>query len=261
MSIYFSDIDCAQEGPISETLNAITGRINCTVTLRCDFEDRLLLADDLLLNRREWPLIFTAFTPKAMSCSIVPGDEWLGATTEGQFRASKTSLVTVNYGIPDTAETSNYDSVAESLEPVGEFSRLPAGNFRWTGQSGRLVSTEEAPSFLNIKLRLVRRIYRLNELPPGSISSFGKVNIASYYSPLLGLTFAAETLLYDAPQPDRTLSSTGDEGFNLTQNFIYNPNGWNKYFRPETNAWENIYHVNSATAYKMYVPADFSGII
>ena len=257
----FSIIACAQEGEIHETLNAITGHITASVPLRCLWADRLLLADDILINRRNYPLVTTAFSPIALNCSIVKGDNDYNAVTTGQWRPPLTAIVTVNYGVPDTASSATYDMVAESLEPMGEFRRLPHAMFRWGSQTGLAVLPDESPGFLEIKLRLVRRIYRLNSIPPAALTLFGCVNDATYVSPTLGFTFGPETLLYDAPQPEMTISSDGSQGFNMTQNFVFSPMGWNKYFNPLTATWDYMYHVASSVPYKSYTPASFAGIL
>lgn len=262
MAVLFSNIDCAQVGTQTEELDGLRGRITASVTVSCDFANRLLLADDVLLNRRAYPLITTPYAPVAISCSIVNADEWFGATTDGQYRPPKKSYVTINYGFPDTGTTA-FDSVAESIEPMAEFRRLSHIPFRFANgsQFGRPATPEEAPGFVEIKLRLVRRIYRMSSMPAGILSNIGKVNMYSYTSPINGFVFGAETLLYDAPQPESTQGSDGSKAYNVTQNLIYNPNGWNKYFDPSTATWGYFFHVSSATPWKSYVPADFTSIL
>lgn len=261
--VFFSpNIECAYEpDSVNETLNAITGHITASVTLRCAWADRLYLADDILMNRRTYPLITTAFSPIALTAAIVQADQDYNQVTVGQWRPPKTAKVTIQYGLPDTAQSSNFDVVAESLEPIGEFRRLDYSMFRWGSRSGKALIPEEAPGMMDVKLRLTRRIYRLTNMPPAALSLFGKVNNAAYNSPILGFTFATETILYDAPQPELTISSDGSQGFNLTQNFVYNPFGWNKYFNPSNGTWEYIYHVSSDSPFKSYIPDDFSGIL
>lgn len=261
MTIFFSDIDCALVGSPTEELDGLKGRITASVTVSCKWEERLLLADDVLLNRREYPLITTSYAPVALTCSIVNGDEWFEATTVGQFRPPKRSLVTINYGFADTGTTA-FDAVAESIEPLAEFRRLSHLPFKFGSLSGRPAKPEESPGFVEIKLRLIRRIYRMATMPAGILSNIGKVNLASYTSPINGFFFGAETLLYDAPQPESTQGSDGSKAYNVTQSLVYNPNGWNKYFDPDTATWGYYYHVSGGGApYKSYVPADFSGIL
>lgn len=259
MVTVFSAIDCAQEGPTTEDLDGLRGRITASVTVRCKWENRLLLADDVLLNRRVYPLILTNFAPVAISCGITYGDSWFDAITDGQHRPPKTALVTINYGFNDTGTTS-FDAVAESIEPLAEFRRLNHLPFRFGDQFGRPILPEESPGFLEIKLRLTRRVYRLNSMPAGVLSNIGKVNNAAYTSTIIGMTFAEETLLYDAPQPEITSSSTGEKGYNLTQNWVWTPYGWNKYYDPDTNTWDYYYHVNSPTPHKPYIPVDMSAL-
>lgn len=255
----FSSIDCAQEGPTTEDLDGLRGKITASVTVRCAWENRLYLADDVLLNKRTYPLITTGFSPIALTCGITYGDSWFEATTVGQHRPPKTALVTINYGFNDTGTTA-FDAVAESIEPLAEFRRLSHLPFRFGSQTGRGIKPEEAPGFLEVKLRLTRRIYRLSSMPANVLAFVGKVHNAVYTSSIIGMTFGAETLLYDAPQPDVTSSSDGSRGYNLTQNLVWCPNGWNKYYDPETNSWGYYYHVSSSSPYKPYEPVDMSSI-
>ena len=258
----FSTIDCAQEGPTHENLDITTGEITASVTLRTLFTNRLYLADDILENSRPWPYILTAFSPRALTAAIVPaGGMW---TIDGQAGYPKYALVTVNYGVPKTKTVGAYDVVAESLEPFGEFIRQDYQQFRWDSKNGTPLTPEESPGKFLAKCKLVRKIYKLATLPVGAMSAYGKCHQSAYVSPLLGTTFDAETLCYDTPSFERTITTTGTDGWNYGQTWIYNPQGWNRFFRAETNAWSYIYRGDNPGAsirWNSYEPADLSGLL
>ncbi len=264
--VMFSTVDCVQEGPIDENLSVIDGGITAKVKLRCAWEDRLLLADDLLLNMRPWPYITTSFTPVALSCSATWTNSNAKAVTDGQGYYPEYAYVTVNYGIPKVSSSSigSFDLISETLEPGGSFIRLPYTLFRWGSRTGDPIEPDESPGVFVPALKLVRRIYRLASLPGNALSSVSKCNANSYASPLLGVTFAPETLLYLEPVTERTISTAGTEGWNYTQNWEYNPNGWNKYYRAKTQTWEEIYRVDTTgtpTPFKSYVPDALTGLL
>jgi hypothetical protein len=257
----FSLVACAQEGGAKESLSLQDGEITASVDLRCLTENRFYLADDLLLNARPYPYVTSAFVPVALSCSIKPGDQnW---ASSGQGQTCRTSIVTVNYGKPTTRSVGSFPIVAESIEPMGEFVRLDYRMFRWGSKNGPPLTPEEAPGVFLPKCKIVRKLYRLSSIPSLAMSAFGKCNSNSYTSPLLGVSFAAETLTYDAPSFDRTITTTGSEGWNYTQNWLYNPQGWNRYFRAETNSYEYIYRADVSGAsvrHNNYLPADLSSL-
>lgn len=261
----FSLVDCAYvPKTVTENLDATTGTITASLTVATLWNNRLLLADDVLLNRRAYPFVTSAFVPRALSCSIVQFDEDFSQVSVGQWRPPKFAHVTINYGIPQSREVGSFDLVTESLEPFGEFIRQDYSLFRWSGKSGDPLRPEEAPGRFMPKLKLVRRIYRLTSLPANVLTAMGKCNLGAYASPLLGVTFPVETLVYGEPSLERTISSSGSEGWNYTQQWTFDPNGWNNYWRAETGTWESIYMITASGAavpWKSYVPTDFSGLL
>lgn len=265
----FSDIDCAYvPKTLTENLDITTGSITASLTLACLWTNRLALADDILVNRRAYPHVTTAFTPKAISCSIVQFDEDLNQSTtvDGQWRPPKLAHVTVNYGVLQTKEIGTFGIVAESLEPYGDFIRQDYQLFRWGSKNGDPLIPEEAPGLYMPRMKLIRRIYKLTSLPGNVLTAMGKCNESAYSSPLLGVSFPVETLLYGEPSLERTISNTGTEGWNYTQQWAFNPNGWNKYWNPRAGAWQNIFLSSEVTSgtpipFKSYPPTDFSNLL
>lgn len=260
----YSTVPCAEEYQSATSQHdTLTGKVTASVTLRCYFNDREALVADILGNRRVWPKWSGANAPVATTAVVrdAPGTY----ATVGQLITPGNSLVTVNYGTLEHAAVGAFDVVSESIEPAAEFQTLDYRNFRWGATDGPPLKKGEEPGKLNVKVMLTRRIFKV-PLPLHALvmSAIGSCNLASYASPLLGITFAAETLLYMEPSIERTLNSSGVSSVNLTQKWMFNPNGWNKYWRAETESWSFIYPINrtaGGAAYKSYPPLNVSALL
>lgn len=253
MGVY-STVDCSEEHKtVNEGFDLETGA-NASVVLRCAWIDRYALVDDLLSNSRIYPGM-AGFTvaPRAQTCAIT-GDD---ATTLSVAQSLEygDALVTVNYG------TKIVDKIAESLEPTVEFLKQDHKRFRWGSATGDPLTEGEAPGRQMRGLSLVRTLYDLAAMPAAVLTAYGGVNSAAYTSALLGFTFAIETLLYQPPQLNHIIRTAGTAGWNLTLKFHYNPNGWNKYWRAKSQAWEKIYLVDPAGEYKNYPATSFASLL
>lgn len=256
MSIY-SAVDCAEEhASVSESMNLTEG-VAAQVTLRCAFADRFLLMADLLGNSRVWPNGGFVIPPVAATCASKPFPaQYL---TIGQACVYEYALVEVNYSHKIV------DLISESLEPTAEFVTVDHRQFRWNTALGPVLLEGEAPGLLVKGCNLVRTFYQLPSLPTDMLDLVGTCNSAPYVSTLLGVPFAAETLLFQPPTMNRTFTTTGTNGWTLQTKFAYKKQGWNKFWRAAANsgqgAWENIWHINGTAAYKPYAPDDFSGYL
>lgn len=248
---FYSSIDCQEVYGTRRENTSIEGGIQASVQLKvvASLKDALLF--DLLSNQRDWPNMLVINPPRAYSASSSPFSS--NSPVEGQSYRYDHYLVDVQY-------TTDPDKTlfSESIEPTAEFVRLDYRFFRWS--SGAPLTEGEAPGILRRELKLVKKYYNKMFVPAETITKPGSVHNAPYTSPLLGLTFPAETLMY-APDPvDRTVLTSGTAGFNFTNSFHYKPNGWNKYWRPQTQSWESIY-LADGTEYKSYPPEDLSAVL
>lgn len=261
MTITYSSVSCAE---IPETLSvdfdAMTGEITGQVQLNVPWNNRWSLVADLLNNSRVLPGYGTG-APVALKASVRGTG---GQATDNQGLVYSDAIVTVTYGPKKFAEIGAYDIVAESLEPQAEFRRLPWQNFRWGSKTGTPIIQDEAPGKLEIKLNLVRQIFKVPvPLDALVLDATGKCNEAAYTSALLGVTFPIESLLYLEPRLERTIRNDGSDGVNYTQTWAYKPNGWNKFWRAETNEYEYMYQTTDAGTdpYKPYEPLDLSTLL
>ena len=263
MSVY-STIDCAARfGTEKFDVDDTTGRVTASVVLECQFDDLDDLIEDLLLNNRTAPFVPWTNKPIALKTGIVFDgiDEDDPATAQGNNY--KDALVTVQYGYPDIEDTGTSGiKVAESLKPSTQVIELDYRQFRWSSQTGEPIRPAEAPGKIETKIGFERKLYNVpTPISANAIDWIGSVHNASYVSYALGFTFAAETLLYLDPSFGRTIDYSGDEAANYTQNWMINPNGWNKFWRASTAAWEEMWHAENASAVKIYPPVNMTSIL
>lgn len=248
---FYSPIECAEVyGTRRETVS-IEGGMQSQVQLKVSAALKDLLLFDLLYYQREWPNSSAITPPRAYTASAAPFSS--DSQPVDQTYTYDDYLVDVQY-------TTDPDKtlVSESIEPTAEFVRLDYRHFRWS--SGAPLTEGEAPGVLRRELKLVRQYYNQMFVPNAVVLIPGSVNAAPYTSALLGLTFPAQTLLF-APEPvSRTVLTSGTAGFNYTLSFMYKPNGWNKYWRPQTQSWESI-TLPDGTAYNSYPPEDLTSVL
>jgi hypothetical protein len=251
----WASVACAEEyGTIAESFD-LDGGMSNSVTLRCAWADRYDLLADIIEGRRGWP--YGSLGPvaaQAFSGSCRPAQsEFVGF---GQGCVYSEALVTINYS------TKIKDLVSETLEPTAEFLTLDYKLFRWTSLAGDVLQENEAPGQLQRGLNLVRKNYRLATIPNTVLTAIGLSNATAYTSALLGnMTFPEETLLYQPPTLDRTITLAGTEGFNLTTKFTFKPQGWNKFWRSKTQAYEEIIVAETGVVFKPYPPGNFGSLL
>lgn len=251
----FSAIDCCEEaGTAQENYAEINGIMTASVTLRCAWEDRHLLAQDVVGNKRQWPKGGFVL-PLAHSAAIVPVITPGAVPQDGQEIVYGEALVTINYSSIVT------DLVSHSIEPTAEFITLDYRRFRWGAADGLPLSEEEAPGFLLRGLNLVvTEMEVFPPLPGAYLTAPGGVNNAAVSSALLGLTFDAETLLFTPPSITMSRNTLGQVKTQVVKKFTYKPQGWNKYYRSVTNAWTSIF-IAGGSEYKNYPPISFAGLL
>jgi len=250
----YSSVDCCEEhGTARENFGE--DATECDVVLRCDWADRYLLVADLLDNRRAWPnLSAWTYPPRAVTCAGQPVKS--SYTESGQQCVYTDYLLAVRYST-DAEE----DLVAETVEPTAEFITQDYRRFRWGSAAGTPILEAEAPGKLLHGLNLVRQIFKWSSPLPGTLlTCVGGVNNAAYVSALLNLTFATETLLFQPPTLNRTVTTAGAKAWNATMKFSYKPDNWNKFWRAATEDFERMYDYYGGQ-YDSYPQVDFSDFL
>lgn len=261
MSTY-SSVDCSEVHGTRREVWTDQGMV-ASVDLLCDYANRFLLVADILENRRVYPFSPSVEAPAAKSCAIQVGIGEQG-TTVGQAISYSVSRVTVTY---DSSQT---DSLfAQSIEPTAEFRIEDHKQFRWgydalipwDPANGAPLMEKEAPGKLIKGLNLIQEHYNVNSLDARLISGVGEVNEEEYTSPILGLTFEAESLLFNPPSLRQTINTAGEVTWTVRTSWTYKKNGWNKYWRAATQEYGFIYHYASDDPYKSYTPSDISDLL
>jgi hypothetical protein len=243
-----------------------------TRTLVCAWTDRLLLAvqlsGDSAYSGGSVTYYSAAKYPKNPSATVQNIDiQPFGGrlTAEGgdlTLARYEAAQLTVRYSLPpDFGGMPGDDEVfvTESLEPNAEFLTLSPFWYFWSSD-GSTLTDEEAPAK---QLRSVDWIYeraKMPYIPQATFDLVGYCNKEAVISNSLGVTFAAETLLYKPPslRRDRTFSGVGK--WSIRYAFSYRPQGWNKFWRGSTSAFDEI--INSVSApVKVYPLGNFFDLI
>lgn len=260
----YSSVSCQEvHGSVQENVSLST--YTASVTLQCSWSARYSLINDILLNQRAYPYN-GLLLPRTCAIRPMPGTY----DADGQaIDYDDFALVTVNYEAPggedDEGPQDPVDMVSEELEPTSEFVTQDYKKFSWYTSAGvyiRELKEDEAPGRLVQGLALVRTFFNVPYLPASILSLPGKCNSSQFTSRLLGLTFAAETLLFTPPGLSRTLTTAGVSGWTMRTRFIYKPQGWNKFWIPDISDYGKIYvkseSSGTASEYKSHPTANFS---
>lgn len=265
MSIAFEEMESS---PVERLLPS---GFQATRRLKCAWADRLDLARELS-GSAEWVEDALVVTPAATyptfsaaavrSVEISPFGSVSADAEDSSLAAYPAAILTVRYATPSADSSSSASPttlVAESLEPTVEFLTLSADGLRWTSTTGTALLPDEAPSRLIRGLNWVYTRYRMPVVVPATFSLVGKVNSASITSTTLGVSFAAETLLYNPPTLRRTTSLAGVSDWQVTYRFSYRPTGWNRFWRSSTAAFEQIFTASAGLT--VYPTGDFTALL
>lgn len=257
---YTDDEVCEIHGSAEENVSRVDG-VSASVALMCDWSIRHDVIADLLpggTSRTYWPYGGYVAQPFAVRVGCKPFETYF--TRNGQAITYQTAILTVQY--EKRPDTEPEELISESIEPTAEFLTLDHKRFTWTDADGDALEENEAPGRLVRGLTLSRTYHKVE--PPLNtllLTAIGHVNVAGYTSSLLGLTFAAETLMYCPPTMDRTITTEGSDGFNINVKFMYKPETWNKFWRTKTQLYAPIWDTEAAQVYKNYPTADFSSLL
>ncbi len=150
------------------------------------------------------------------------------------------------------------DLISECLEPTTEFKTLDYEDFRWGAADGTALKLGEEPGKLVRSFDYVLTRYEVLQIHSAYFELIGHVNNAPVAFKLIPFTAPAETLQYNPPTLTRKITTGQVEAWQLVTRFAYQPNGWNKYWRQETEQYERMYHKSKADEpYYNYPLGDF----
>jgi len=235
------------------------GMNKARVTLRCPWGIRYQVAADIINNNRLWPDVSIGAIGGHISIDPAPNTKQVSVSSGGIISYEE-ALLTVDY---DVAQFGNLEKdvvtgqiYSENIEPTIEHIKMDPHGFRFGTALGPTL--KEPPVRESRGLSLVRTLYNLPTLPASLLTLSGHVNSAPYTSASLGLTFAAETLLFVPPQSTRVVKTDGSRAWTVPVKFMYKKDTWNKIFRPDTATFEVIWNDATGAVYKPYPPDDFS---
>jgi hypothetical protein len=231
---------------------------SASVSLLCDEDDAAAIVEDMVGNSTPWP--YAGPVPLyASTATIVTLGE--AGTNNGSGLAYDQAQINVSYAAltPDDDQNPSvfYD---EQLQPTCEMLLLPPDGFYWSSGSADPLLPEEAPSKLRVGFDYNLTVFNQVTIPAHVLTHPGKVNASSVTSGSLGLTFAAQTLLYNPPLVSRSVSLGGSNRYTISYRLSYRADTWNKYWRTSTGAFAVIKD-STGTTVLVYPTADFSGIV
>ena len=272
-----------------------------SVTLRCQWEERWATVNNIFDYALFWPYLpGTAWVPTSFTMTGVQGIR-TGVEAGEELNTYEKADIVLQFGDPDSGEkreqgTAGYpggstDHTAlyyESFAPSGEMLKIPpyipkSYMFTWEDNEGLIAATaapaaitnyaldaDEAPTRLIIGVMYQVRWVGLDEIPDAFFDSVDHVNAEEIVSSV-GRTFAPETLLCQSPTISRVVSADGSTSkWECEARFAYRRDGWNKWYNPKTNTFQEIYRYlyddasgrfGSKTAYKNFPTSEFTGMM
>lgn len=250
-------------------------------SLKCAFSDAPTLVDQLLgsviqspngnviyLGADRFPLI-PSMVAKSATVKPFPGlpAQPLGVAQKDatyNYAQVDVTYVTPTYdpGEPGQASSSQV-FVTERLVLSNQYITIGPRETWWDAAKTQAVDYQT--KFV-VPQRLMDYTYERKRypgpLPTSLINLVGYTNQASVKSVQLGFTFPAETLLFEGAELSReTVLVNGGKTFvqawNMVQRFKYKESGWNKFLKPGSSTYQNVYG-STGTAIKYVQTGDFT---
>lgn len=255
-TIQYSEVDGSPDE--NWTFNGLTA----TVKLLTPWYLRYALTCDILSNRRLYPWIPGSMAT-AREATITPFGPGIPNADKMSFDY-ELALVTFKY-IYDSHKPEGKDGRGEiasiSLEPTAEFLTVDPTDFHWGSSTGDTLLENEAPGKIVRGIDLVYTQFEVSAIPIAILALPSCCNNTPLAIPVIGLTFAAETLLYQPPGIEKRITVDQKEKWKLTHRLSFKPTGWNKFWRAKTQQYEEMYYKGSSTPYKNYPPASFDPVV
>lgn len=246
------------------------------VTLRMLESNKAAVVADIVGNLRPYPLarnpLMGGILPAIKySAGPVADTTILETVTPGMVQHAYVDVV-IQYGLPNDSKEKEGTSptgvrFSEGILPYTEYLKLDHKRFIWINSSGDEIGPmleSEAPSLPFFGIIFKRTLKKVATIPATYYSACGKCNDDDVVSTVLGHTFPAETLLFKPGELKHDILLDGSSsGFEVPLEFVYKPHGWNKFFNPITQTWQEIGIRTTAMTievYKPVPPADFSGL-
>ncbi|MGO8752874.1 MAG: hypothetical protein ACLQNE_43580 [Thermoguttaceae bacterium] len=232
-----------------------------TVSLRCAWGDRYSLAAEqaafLLYPRLPGTLA------RCKSITIRPYTKCQGADSYGGTYEDALVVSEYVWDRRSPQQDQNGDLFSESLEPTAEHLTLDPSCFQWS--DGTPLDQNEAPGLLIRGLDYVLTHYNLSAIPAAALTLVGCVNEATVSSYTLGISFPAQTLLFNPPTCQRKvmMGPSPNLTWTVTYRFTYKACGWNQFWNARGQKFDTLKAYDAAsqtyTSYTQYTPSAFTG--
>ncbi|MCY2954817.1 MAG: hypothetical protein NTU53_23040 [Planctomycetota bacterium] len=239
-------------------------RFRATRRLRCAWADRELLRQQLLgldMGFIQIPDLYLGHPGcYVRSVASEPEGHLIRSHPVGGVNVYDTALVTAQYETPSGAGSASTDDggrvlIEEELTPSAQVKVGSAAGLYWADDTPLIAS--EAPDWILRFVEWTVTFHGLEVLPVNIFAWMGCVNKDPVISKTLGITFEAGKLLFNGGRPRRIFTATGAQGWSLTEEFTYNPFGWNKFPRGGEAVVEVLYDAEDEL-YEPYPPVDFT---
>ncbi len=235
--------------------------------LICAWGDRATLANDILSpGNNVYPYnnsgALVSHVPKIRP--LAGGKETQGAQIH--MASYEKAVVTVNYSTKGriVGVTPGGDLISEWMSTGSTFKTLDRTQLAWAANDGEPLRPGEGPDKIEPVANYVLLYNSLPSLPGSVLTSPGTVNSEAVSTYLLGLTFAAETLMYAGSNITRSLNPQGASAFQVRQKFRYRANadefgvhGWNYFWRTKKNKYEQVFEAGGDRI-KPFTPIAFN---
>lgn len=231
---------------------------SASVQLLCPWRNRFDVMQYVLAGASELYPHAPLTLARARTASSAPFQARVGQLngSGGELAYYDKAVVTINY-VFDSQTESGGELFSESLEPTTEFLTIDPSRLKWS--NGDKLKHEEAPGRLYRGLNYVLTRHNQRAIPPSVMYLPGCVNGGPFTAMLLGVTFAPETLLYQPPACQRSVSRDGTAGWTITYRLSYRYPGWNEFWNSATGKWDTIRNPNNSKYY-VYPLGNFNGI-
>ncbi len=261
------------------------GKFSASMRVLVDWNNRHTLMHEFLGFRLVYPhavgdnLAVPALTA---SSQPFPAEQGQVVLRTGQSVSSyEKADVTINFGLSQVQGGPGRDVrggltsralISESIEPTTESIILNVDDFVWE-QDRKKLAPQEAPIKLDVGLEYIFTRHIVAGPNLAALAIVGHVNqqrIRTVTPSLSGYVFEPETLLLKPGQVRRQLDTLGSEKISESYNFIWRPNGWNRFWRaklvvrhegqPDTlGGWDTMGKVDNDvfTRYRNHPVSDF----
>src|SRR5208282_3420208 len=213
------------------------GNSTATRTMLCAWEDRITIINQIrggaAVIGGYYYYTLSQVYPDAPSLPFdsihvegIAGDGGLSVGPNGMV-AYKYARIQVVYKTLDYIEGVTTGTL--SLDYATQFVNLPQSASTYQFPDGTKLAAQDTPPIRRGIVSMVQTRKNLASLPSSLVQTVcGCVNSVAF------LGGAPGTVLFDGAHADRRLTMTGDENWDMTYKFLYDPIGWNYLLQPST---------------------------